>query len=396
MKRNTGKPFRIINAQIVTPNGVRSDGWLVVNGGIIVEVGHCTDSVRNNPNHTNMETIDANGGWLIPGFIDVHVHGGAGYDFMDANEEGLRTLTKFHAAHGTTSILATTLTASRDELTAVLERISSFMSNPMPYSQVIGVHFEGPFISLKWKGAQNPAYILPPQVEWLEEWVKLYPGIIKIQTLAPESGGALAYIETLARNGIVPSCGHTDATYDQLIKAADSGLRHAVHTYNAMKVFHHREPGTVGAVLTDDRIAAEVIADGHHVHPAGIKLLLSAKGKDNVIIITDAMAAAGMPDGDYTLGGLPVKMSGGVARLIDTGSLAGSTLTMISAVQYMVREIGIPLEDASRMASANPARQLGIDGVTGALEAGKAADILLLDASMDIQKVWIRGQELAE
>jgi N-acetylglucosamine-6-phosphate deacetylase len=394
MNLNRSKSFCVINAQIVTPTGVLDNGWLLVNDGVIVEVGSSANTVI--PNQLNRITIDAKGGWLIPGFIDVHVHGGAGHDFMDANEESLRAITKFHAAHGTTSILATTLTASREELTAVLERVSSFLSNPMPYSQVIGVHLEGPFINVKWKGAQNPAYILPPQVEWLEEWVKQYPGIIKIQTLAPESEGGLAYIEALARNGIVPSCGHTNATYDQLIAAADSGLRHAVHTYNAMKVFHHREPGTVGAVLTDNRIVAEVIADGHHVHPAGIKLLLSAKGKDNVILITDAMSAAGMPDGNYQIGGLPVKMSGGVARLIDSSSLAGSTLTMISAVQYMVREIGVSLEDASRMASANPARQLGIDNVTGALEAGKAADILLLDATLDIQKVWIGGQELAE
>jgi N-acetylglucosamine-6-phosphate deacetylase len=394
MNLNRSKSFCVINAQIVTPTGVLNNGWLLVNDGVIVEVGSSANSVI--PNQPNRTTIDAKGGWLIPGFIDVHVHGGAGHDFMDANEEGLRAITKFHAAHGTTSILATTLTASREELTAVLERVSSFLSNPMPYSQVIGMHLEGPFINVKWKGAQNPAYILPPQVEWLEEWVKQYPGIIKIQTLAPESEGGLAYIEALARNGIVPSCGHTDATYDQLIAAADSGLRHAVHTYNAMKVFHHREPGTVGAVLTDNRIVAEVIADGHHVHPAGIKLLLSAKGKDNVILITDAMAAAGMPDGNYQIGGLPVKMSGGVARLIDSDSLAGSTLTMISAVQYMVRDVGVSLEDASRMASANPARQLGIDSVTGALEVGKAADFLLLDVTLDIQKVWIGGQEFAE
>jgi N-acetylglucosamine-6-phosphate deacetylase len=386
--------FRIINAQVVTPAGILDKGWIWVKDGIIIEMGTQLDG--NQPHLQNIETIDAKGGSVLPGFIDVHVHGGAGHDFMDAKEDGLKAITKFHASHGTTSIVATTLTASRDELTAVLERVSSFMSTEMPYSQVIGVHFEGPFINEKWKGAQNPAYIVPPQVEWLEDWVGRYPGIIKIQTLAPESEGALDYIEKLANNGIVPSCGHTDATYEQIIAAADRGLRHAVHTFNAMRMFHHREPGTVGAVLTDARIVAEVIADGHHVHPAGIKLITSAKGSDNVILVTDAMAGAGMPDGDYELAGLPVQITCGVARLKDSGNLAGSTLTMISAVRYLVREVGVSLEDASRMASANPARQLSIDSITGTLEVGKTADLLLLDDSLELINVWIGGRKLPE
>jgi N-acetylglucosamine-6-phosphate deacetylase len=384
--------FRIINAHVVTPAGILAKGWIRVKDGIIIEMGNQLD--ENQAYLQNIETIDAKGGSVLPGFIDVHVHGGAGHDFMDANEDGLKAITKFHASHGTTSIVATTLTASRDELTAVLERVSSFMSTEMPYAQVIGVHFEGPFINEKWKGAQNPAYIIPPQVEWLDDWVSRYPGIIKIQTLAPESEGALEYIEKLAHYGIVPSCGHTDATYEQIIAAADHGLRHAVHTFNAMRMFHHREPGTVGAVLTDDRIVAEVIADGHHVHPAGIKLLTSAKGTNNVILVTDAMAGAGMPDGDYELAGLPVRMSCGVARLKESGNLAGSTLTMISAVRYLVREVGVSLEDASRMASTNPARQLGIDSITGTLEVGRTADLLLLDDSLELINVWIGGSKL--
>ena len=232
---------------------------------------------------------------------------------------------------------------------------------------------------------------MPPQPEWLEDWVARFPGTIKIQTLAPESEGALAYIEQLAGHGIVPSCGHTDATYDQVVAAADHGLRHAVHTFNAMKPLHHREPGTVGAVLSDDRIVAEVIADGHHVHPAAIKLITRAKGSDNVILVTDAMAAAGMPDGDYDIGGLPVHMKCGVARLKEGDSLAGSTLTMIAAVRYLIREVGVPLEEASRMASGNPARQLGIDAVTGSIEAGKRADLVLLDDELEIRQVWIGG-----
>ncbi|QJD84409.1 N-acetylglucosamine-6-phosphate deacetylase [Cohnella herbarum] len=393
MNNNPRSDFQVVNARIVTPAGVVEHGILTVKEGIITEIA--VSASNGQGLDPNLLQIDAHGQWVIPGFIDVHVHGGGGHDFMDSDSDGIAAITKFHAANGTTSLLATTLTASREDLTAVLERVSQFMAESMPYTQIVGVHLEGPFVNVKWKGAQNPAYILPPQPEWLEDWVNRFPGVIKIQTLAPEVEGSLEYIEKLASNGIVPSCGHTDATYEQIIEAADHGLRHAVHTFNAMTPLHHRQPGTVGAVLTDDRITAEVIADGHHVHPAGIKLITRAKGTHNVILVTDAMAAAGMPDGEYDLGGLPVHMKCGVARLKENDSLAGSTLTMISAVRYLVRTVGVSLEEASRMASANPARQLGIDSLTGSLEVGKAADFLLLDDSLELQSIWIRGSRFA-
>ncbi|MBB6732425.1 N-acetylglucosamine-6-phosphate deacetylase [Cohnella zeiphila] len=382
----------IVGANVVTPDGVLEGGWVWLKDGRIEDVG---DNVRKpSEEAADVERIDAEGGWALPGFIDVHVHGGAGHDFMDADREGLDAIAKFHARHGTTGLLATSLTATREQLTAVLERVSRYVAAPMPYAQVLGVHFEGPFINPKWKGAQNPDYILPPQQEWLDDWVSRYPGLIKLQTLAPETDGALDYIERLASHGIVPSCGHTDATYDQIIAAADRGLRHAVHTFNAMKPLHHREPGTVGAVLTDDRITAEVIADGHHVHPAGLQIVARMKGTDKVILVTDAMSAAGMPDGDgYELGGLPVVMKCGVARLKESGNLAGSTLTMISAFQLMVRRVGLSVADASRMASLNPARQIGVADRTGSLEPGKRADVLLLDADLELRRAWVGGRE---
>ncbi|TJY42177.1 N-acetylglucosamine-6-phosphate deacetylase [Cohnella pontilimi] len=381
----------LLNARVVTTEGVLDDGWVWMRGGSIGAVGHGAVPAEA----AGADRVDGRGGWVLPGFIDVHVHGGAGHDFMYADQEELRAITRFHGQHGTTAMLATSLTASREELTRVLERVSRFMSDPMPFAQLLGVHFEGPFINVKWKGAQNPAHIVPPQAEWLEDWMRRFPGVIKLQTLAPESEGAADYIERLDRHGIVPSCGHTDATYDQIAAAAGHGLRHAVHTFNAMSPYHHRAPGTVGAVLTDDRITAEVIADGHHVHPAGIKLLISAKGTDRVILVTDAMAAAGMPDGEYDLGGLPVVMKGGVARLKEGDSLAGSTLTMIDAFRFVVREIGVSVAEASRMASGNPARQLRIDEQRGSLAAGKRADVLLLDDLLALQRIWVGGAEMA-
>ncbi|OXS56209.1 N-acetylglucosamine-6-phosphate deacetylase [Cohnella sp. CIP 111063] len=385
------REFVVVNARVAAPAGTIERGYVHIKEDKIAAIGSVADLAGQ---AEGVERIDAGGAWLIPGFVDVHVHGGANHDFMDADEEGIREITKFHASNGTTSMLATTLTAPREELTAVIALAADYMSKPMPYAKLVGVHLEGPFVNVKWKGAQNPAYILPPQPEWLEEWVARFPGVVKLQTLAPEIEGSLDYIEKLAANGIVPSCGHTDATYDQIIAAADRGLRHAVHTFNAMTPLHHRNPGTVGAVLTDDRITAEVIADGHHVHPAGVKLITRAKGVHNVILVTDAMAAAGMPDGDYDLGGLPVHMKCGVARLKENDSLAGSTLTMISAVRFLVREIGVSLEEASLMASANPARQLGLADSIGTLEAGKQADFLLLNDDLDIQSTWIDGKKL--
>jgi N-acetylglucosamine-6-phosphate deacetylase len=381
----------IAGANVVTPAGVLMGGWIWLRDGLVAAVGRADAPLPAEA--AGAERVSGEGGWVIPGFIDVHVHGGAGYDFMDADEAGLDAITRFHASRGTTGMLATSLTASREELTAILERVSRYMQGPMPYAQVLGVHLEGPFISLKWKGAQNPAHIVPPQIEWLEEWTRRFPGLIRIQTLAPETEGALTYIERLAASGIVPSCGHTDADYDRITAACDRGLRHAVHTFNAMRPYHHREPGTVGAVLTDPRIFCELIADGHHVHPAGLRLAVQAKGASRVILVTDAMAAAGMPDGEYELGGLPVEVTGGVARLKENGSLAGSTLTTIDAFRLMVRKVGVPIEDASRMASANPARQLGIDDRTGTLEPGKRADALLLDAELELKRVWIGGRE---
>ncbi|WP_276355512.1 N-acetylglucosamine-6-phosphate deacetylase [Cohnella caldifontis] len=382
----------VAGARVVTPAGVLEAGWLWMKDGKIAGIGGEESPLPEEA--AGGREIDGAGGWVLPGFIDMHVHGGAGFDFMDADAEQLRAITRFHGEHGTTGMLATSLTAPKDRLTRVLERVDRFMRGEMPYARLIGVHIEGPFVSLKWKGAQNPDYILPPQLDWLEDWARAYPGLIKMQTLAPETEGAIPYIEKLAEIGAIPACGHTDAVYEELGKAADHGLRHAVHTFNAMRPYHHREPGTVGAVLTDNRIMAEVIADGHHVHPAGIKLLVAAKGTDRVILVTDAMTAAGMPDGEYDLGGLPVVMAGGVARLKDGGSLAGSTLTMIDAFRFMVREIGVSVAEASRMASANAARQLGMDGSVGTLETGKRADVLLLDDSLELRRVWVGGRDI--
>ena len=214
-------------------------------------------------------------------------------------------------AHGTTGLLATTVTASQEAISKLLDAAYAYKAQPGRCNSLLGVHLEGPFISHKWPGAQNPKYIVPPQQTWLEAWTEQYPDLIRLLTLAPETEGAYSLIEWLTANGIVAACGHTDADYEIIEEAVTDGLRHAVHTYNAMTGLHHRKPGTLGAVMTMDAIMAEVIADGHHVHPAAIRLLVKAKGLDRVILITDAMSAAGLGDGLYDLGGLAVNVKNG-------------------------------------------------------------------------------------
>ncbi|MCU6712452.1 N-acetylglucosamine-6-phosphate deacetylase [Paenibacillus sp. J5C_2022] len=339
---------------------------------------------------------DGNGGWLLPGFIDMHVHGGFGGDFMNADADSYDRITKFHASQGTTAMLATTMTAPKESIEAVLAAVAAYREGGMPYAALIGVHLEGPFISVKWPGAQNPAHIRDPQLDWIKAWHEQYPGMIRQLTLAPETNGATAAIAWMSENGIIAAAGHTDAVYSEIIAAADAGLSHAVHTYNAMRGLHHREPGTLGAVLTDDRIHAEIIADGHHVHPAAIRLLLAAKPADKVILITDAIEAAGMPDGDYELGGQAVCVNCGVARLREGNALAGSSLTMIGAFRFMLEHSGLSAVEISRMASGNAAKELGIYDRTGSIVAGKQADLVLADAEFAVQRTWVQGRTVFE
>lgn len=387
---------------------VNSAGTLIQHVNIVLEDRTVFGSVRtangkiteileaNQPagNPDSADVVDGDGGWLLPGFIDMHVHGGFGADFMDAGRESFDTITKFHAAHGTTGMLATTMTASKEAIEAVLRSVAEYRSGEMPYAALYGVHLEGPFISEKWRGAQNPDYIMDPQLEWMKRWTERYPGLIRQLTLAPEKAGALETIVWLKARGIVTACGHTDAVYEEITAAADAGLSQAVHTYNAMRGLHHREPGTLGAVLTDGRISAELIADGLHVHPAAIRLLLAAKPRDKVILITDAMAAAGMPAGDYSLGGLAVVVRNGEARLREGDALAGSCLTMIAAVRYLLRHTELSLTEISRMASGNAARQLGIGDRTGSIAIGKDADLVLLDKEHAVKRTWVKGRSV--
>jgi len=377
----------IINAKIVTESEVLDDGYISFSNEKICSIGHSND-IKKIP---FKNVIDANGGIVLPGFIDNHVHGGNGYDFMDADKKGLDEITRFHLCNGTTTLLATTVSAPKEELDNMLSNISSYKKDDMPYAQILGIHMEGPFFNIKKAGGQNPDYFVLPNINWFVDWGKQYPGLIRIIALAPELPRALELIEFLSKNNIVVACGHTDANYEDIHSAVTKGLTHSIHTFNAMKELHHREPGTVGAVLFNDKISAEVIADGVHVHPACIKILTDLKTQNNLLLITDCIPLAGLGDGKYIMGGREITIQHGIVRLSDGTTLSGSTSTMIEAFRFMVNKVGISILEASKMASFNPALLLGCEKVIGSLDVGKRADLLLLSSDLQIKNVWVSG-----
>lgn len=326
---------------------------------------------------------------IVPGFVDLHVHGGGGADVMDADTETLAVMIGHHLRHGSTSLVATTMTAPKTDIDKALAAVETFRRVSPIGEAVIGVHLEGPFISPVFPGAQNPSHISPARAEWLEGWNDRHPGLIRILTLAPETEGAEVTIRAAVALGIVAACGHSNATYDTMQSAIGWGVTHSVHCCNGMRPFHHREPGVVGAVLLHPQLTTELIMDGHHLHPASSELVRRVKG-NRVCIVTDAMRASGMPDGEYTLGGLAVDVREGAARLED-GSLAGSTLTMQSALSGLIRQHGLSLYEALPHATSIPA---GITGAAdkGRIEAGAAADLLLLDpADCTVREVMLGG-----
>jgi N-acetylglucosamine-6-phosphate deacetylase len=342
--------------------------------------------------------ISARDATIVPGFVDVHVHGAGGHDVMSSTDEALTTIASTVARHGTTSLVATTVTAPPDETRRSLEGISRYILSPAnrtanATAEIIGIHMEGPFISPTRRGVHPAGAIANPSVTLLDRYLDAAAGTVKILTLAPEIPGALELVERGYAKGLVVALGHTDATYEQARTAIFRGARHAVHVFNAMRPFSHRETGVLGAVLTDPNVTAEVIADGVHVDDPAIRLLLAAKGTDLVLLVSDGTAATGMRDGSYRLGTFDVTVSDGVCRNRE-GKLAGSTLTLDRAVQHMVR-LGVPLIEAIRMATFNPARRVGMEVRKGVLAPGADADLLLLTPELKVANVFARGASLS-
>lgn len=332
------------------------------------------------------EVIDAAGLYVAPGFVDPQVNGGAGNNFGDASPEGIRKIVDFHVGHGTTGLLATTITAPSEAIRAAIGRV--WEAN---HPAVLGMHIEGPFISPKRKGAQNPDFILEPSIESFAELIRGHENFVKIVTLAPELPGAERLIARIREIGAIPSLGHSDASYEEATQAIENGVELFTHLFDAMRGLHHREPGAVGAALDSDAYV-ELICDGIHVHPAVVRLVAKVKGFERICLITDAISAAGLPDGEYSLGGLPVFVHDGIARLSD-GTLAGSTLTMDRAVKNSMEFTGCSLPEAVRCATLNPARLLGIDDRKGSIAMGKDADLVIFDEALNVHYT-IQGREV--
>jgi N-acetylglucosamine-6-phosphate deacetylase len=328
-----------------------------------------------------------------PGFIDVHIHGAGGHDVMEGTEDALQAISSMIGVHGTTSFVATTITADPDAICKSSAGISRYIATQHVKSragaEVLGIHFEGPFLSPLRAGVHPPKWLRLPSAELLEKFVTAAGGNALILTIAPELLGAMPCIDAARKAGMVVGIGHTDATYEQARAALARGAHHAIHTYNAMRPFSHRDAGVIGAVLTSPEITAELIADGVHVDETAMRVLLQAKGASGVILISDGISATSMPDGKYLLGGLEITVSGGVCRNSE-GKLGGSTLTLDRALRNIVN-LGFPLGDALRMLTMNPATLLGIEHKKGALRPNADADIVLLNEALEVTRVYTRG-----
>ncbi len=367
---------------------------------VIVEDGRVTDvwSLNAKAVPANAKLVDFGDAIIAPGFFDIHMHGGAGLDVMRASPDELPRLGRFLTTHGATGYFPTTVAAPLDSTCAALERLADAIetaeraaANGDPVqARPLGIHLEGPFLSHKRRGVHPPEYLVEPTIPVFDRLWQAARGRVRMLTIAPEIPGAMEVIEEAARRSVCVSIGHSDAEMPVAQSAVTAGARHATHTFNAMRPLDHRDPGIIAEVLTDDRLTADLIADGIHVAPPMVKLFLLAKGPERAVLITDAMSAAGMPDGRYQLGPIEVDVKDGKATA--GGSLAGSVLTMDRAVRNVTQFAGWSLRDAVRAATLNPARAVGMAQSRGILAPGADADFVVLSAKGEVQNTIVRGR----
>ncbi|MFE0653580.1 N-acetylglucosamine-6-phosphate deacetylase [Streptomyces sp. NPDC059534] len=367
----------LAGAHVVLPTGI------VENGRVIVDGGRITGSAPEGAPET-----DLTGHWLVPGFVDMHNHGGGGASFTSGTVDEVLKGVHTHRLHGTTTVVASFVTGEMDFLT----RRAGLLSELAEQGEIAGLHFEGPFISPCRKGAHDETLLRDPDPADVRKLIDAGRGQAKMVTLATELPGGLDSVRLLAEHGVIAAIGHTDASYEQTAAAIDAGATVATHLYNAMPALGHRAPGPIAALLEDERITVELINDGTHLHPAALELAFHHAGPERVAFITDAMDAAGFGDGRYMLGPLEVEVKDSVARLVEGGSIAGSTLTLDRAFKRAVTIDGLPVESVVQAISANPARLLGVADRVGSLEPGKDADIVVLDAGFDLVGVMRKGE----
>lgn len=381
--------------RVITPARVLENVYVQVEDGVIRGVGR-----RGELASTVAEAeIDAGALTVVPGFVDVHTHGIAGVQAIDGTRVAMHRMAETYARHGVTAFLAGVF-GTREQIEAGLDAAVAWQLEQSQHGSeaharalgaaMLGIYLEGPFLSPDWPGAFAPGTILDPDATVLRDHVTRARGTLRLLTLAPERPGAAELVALAADHGIVCAIGHSGATFEEAAVAAEHGVRHITHTFNAMPQLHHRRPGVLGAALTDERFTVEIIADGIHVHPALVRLLAKAKGPNAVVLVTDSIAAAGLPEGDYQFRDVAVRLEGGAARLSD-GTLAGSTLTMERGVANLVAFGAASLPEAISMASTNPARLLGLASQKGRIEAGYDADLVALTPDLEVAWTMVAG-----
>ena len=382
----------IDNVKVYTEEKTFVKGGIMLDGDKIQRVY----TEEEKPQFGEKEVLDGEGAYAIPGLIDLHCHGCKGDDLCDGTEEAIERIAQYEASIGVTAIAPATMTLPVEELKQILSVAAKYKKNGTSpkAADLVGINMEGPFISKVKKGAQDERNIIPCNVEIAEQFLEASDGLVKFIGIAPEDNeDYLEFIEEM-KGKVNISLAHTNADYDTAKKAFDAGANHAVHLYNAMPAFTHRAPGVVGAVYDGKHVMAEIICDGIHIHPAMVRATFEMMGADRMILISDSMRATGMPDGQYTLGGLDVKVVGKRATLVSDGAIAGSATNLADCMRTVVKEMQIPLETAIACATINPAKSLGIDDQYGSIKAGKKADIVLLKDNLDLQAVVKDGVRL--
>lgn len=335
------------------------------------------------------ESVDASGCYVVPGFVDIHFHGCKGADLCDASVEGIREIARHEASRGVTTLCPATMTYPEARLRSVVKAAAAF-EPARDEAALVGINMEGPFISPDRIGAQNPEYVQSADAAMLRRLQEAAGGLVKLVDIAPEEPGALEFVSEAAGEVRV-SLAHTCTDYDTAREAFERGARHLTHLYNAMPGLHHRKPGPIAAAWENPDVTVELICDGVHIHPAMVHLTFGLFGADRICLISDSMRACGLDDGSYDLGGQEVTVRGNVATLAD-GTIAGSVTDLAACVRHAVLDMGIPLEDAVLAATLTPARAIGIDGERGSIEAGKVADLVVLDEDLNVKHVVLRGE----
>ena len=379
----------VIKGNLILPDKIIENGWLVIEDGLIKEIGEAGQKSAT----PLADVHDYSGYWISPGLVDVHLHGALGHEVMDAEVVGLKKIARHQAACGVTAFFPTTLTAPLETVIRAIETVRAAAGEELP-SEIAGIHLEGPYVSLKRKGAQDPKYVREIQEPDLERLRAALGPLRTLITVAPETGRNLDFIPRMVDLGWVVSIGHSDATYDEATRAIAAGANHATHLFNAWKEFHHREPGGLGAVLDSDRVFAELIADGIHVHPSFIRLAVFRKGPERTCLITDSLKAAGLHDGTYDWGDMQIVLKGAEVRLRDSGVLAGSVLHLNQAIKNVLDWTRLPVPSVVRMASLTPAESVGLGRVMGSLEPGKLANLAVFDSSFETVATYLRGKKV--